>query len=56
MDSIELMPMLGYVVQRISLDEGVAAIPELGFNVEFSYDDPSYIVWQDVISKENQDI
>ena len=25
-------------------------------NVEFSYDDPSYIVWQDVISKENQDI
>jgi hypothetical protein len=25
-------------------------------NVEIAYDDPSYIVWQDVISKENQDI
>jgi hypothetical protein len=25
-------------------------------NVEIAYEDPSYIVWQDVISKENQDI
>ena len=25
-------------------------------NVEIAYDDRSYIVWQDVISKENQDI
>jgi hypothetical protein len=25
-------------------------------NVEIAYDDPSYMLWQDVISKENQDI